>query len=145
MNITKNFTLEELTKSTTAKRLGIDNTPNEDQMFYLKKLANVLQKIRDEYGKPIIVTSGFRCEKLNKAVKGAKNSDHKYGAAADILSLSDSKEDNKILFDLIVKMATTDQIVLRQIINEYDYDWVHISINNEFNRRKKNEILHIVD
>lgn len=145
MNLTKNFTLEEFTKSSIAKNHKIDNTPNDTELFYLQELAYVLQKIRDEYQKPIIISSGFRCEKLNKIVKGAKNSDHRYGAAVDIHSLSDNKTDNKELFDLIVKMATTDQIVLRQIINEYDYDWIHISINNEFNKRKKNEILFIVD
>lgn len=144
MKLTKNFTLEEFIKSTTAKRLGINNTPNDDQLFYLQNLANELQKIRDEYGKPITISSGLRVEKLNKAVGGAKNSDHKFGAAADFHSLSDTKEDNKELWDVVMKLYKDGILNCRQIINEYDYDWIHISVNNEYNKRKHNEILHIV-
>lgn len=144
MQITKNFSIEEFTKSSTADRLNIDNTPTDTELFYLNELAHTLQKIRDEYQKPIIIDSAFRCEALNKVVGGAKNSDHKYGAAADIHSLSDSIQDNKELWNVILDMVQRDQIVLRQIINEYNYNWIHISINNEFNKRKKNEILHIV-
>ena len=149
MKLTKNFTLEELVKSTTAKRLGIDNTPNEDQLFYLKKLAEQLQIIRDEYGKPITVSSGLRVEKLNKAVGGAKNSDHKFGAAADFHSLSDTLEDNKELWNIIMKLYKDGQLACRQIIWEYGDqqkgpDWIHCSVNNEYNKFKNNEILHIV-
>lgn len=144
MLLTKNFTLEEFTKSVLAKNKGIDNTPNDVEEFYIKKLAEQLQKIRDAYKKPIIISSGFRSEKLNKAVGGAKNSDHRFGAAVDIHSLEDTYEANKELWDLILKMSTNKEIILRQIIDEYKLDWIHLSVNNEFNKRKDNEILHIV-
>lgn len=144
MKISENFTLEELYRSYTADSMGIDNKPNEkikNNLIILVK--EVLQPIRNEYGKPIIVSSGYRCEKLNKAVGGANNSDHKFGCAADIHTLSDSKEDNKKLFDLIVEMAKEGKIKCRQIINEFGYSWIHVSINNEYNTNKNNQILHI--
>lgn len=147
MNLTKNFTLEELTASSTAKRLKIDNTPSQKTVNYLQKLADLLQIIRNHYDKPITVGSAYRCEKLNKAVGGAVNSDHKYGCAADIHSLSDTLKDNKELYDLIVKLVNDGIIECRQIIWEYGNDngpdWVHISINNEYNSNKKNQIVRI--
>ena len=144
MKISNNFTLEELTASTTAKEKKIDNTPNDkikNNLIILVK--EVLQPIRNEYGKPIIVSSAYRCDKLNKAVGGAKNSDHKFGCAADIHTISDTKEDNKKLFDLIVEMAKAGRIHCRQIINEYGYNWIHVSINSEYNSHRDNQILHI--
>lgn len=143
MQLTKNFSKEEMINSITAKNLKIDNEPSAKDLEYLIKLADTLQKIRDEYGKPIIVTSGYRCPALNKAVGGASNSDHKFGAACDIRSVSNTKKDNKALFNLIVNMAGKGKIHLRQIIDEYNYSWVHVSINNEHNKEKHNEILHI--
>jgi uncharacterized protein YcbK (DUF882 family) len=102
-NLSKNFTYEELTHSTTAKRLKINNTPNDEEKGKLKKLAEtILQPIREKYGRPIVVTSGFRCVKLNLAVGGVKSSQHCKGEAADIRSVSDSVKDNKELFDLVL-------------------------------------------
>lgn len=143
MQLTKNFTLEELVESTSAKNLKIDNTPTDKDITYLKKLAFVLQQIRDEYGKPIVVNSAFRCPKLNKAVGGATNSDHKFGCAADIRCLANTKEGNRELFNLIVEMAKKQKIECRQIIDEYNYSWVHVAINNEYNSKKINQIVHI--
>ena len=142
--ISKNFTLEEFIKSTTAKNKKIDNTPSDTEIFYINKLAEQLQRIRDRYGKPIIISSGYRCDKLNRAVGGAKNSDHRFGAASDIHSLEDTYEANKELWDVIMSMYTEGELALRQIIDEYKLDWIHISVNNEFNKMKNNEILHIV-
>lgn len=138
MQLSKNFSKEELTNSITAKQLGISNEPDENAMFYLYQLADTLQKIRDEYGKPIVVNSAYRCPSLNKAVGGAANSDHKFGCAADIRSVGATKKENKALFNLIVNMAGKGTIHLRQIIDEYEYSWVHISINNEYNKEKHN-------
>lgn len=136
--------MEEFVKSTTAKNKKIDNTPGDTEIFYINKLAEQLQRIRDRYGKPIIISSGYRCDKLNRAVGGAKNSDHIFGAAADIHSVEDTYEANKELWDVIMSMYTEGELALRQIIDEYRLDWIHISVNNEFNKMKKNEILHIV-
>ena len=139
MKLTENFTLEELTYSATAKRLGIDNTPSEVVVSKLKTLCKtVLQPIRKKYGKSIVVTCGYRCPKLNKIVGGASTSDHIYGNAADIRSMSDTKADNKALFDLIVKMMVNREIQVKQIINEYGYDWIHVSYQDG-RTTKKNE------
>lgn len=141
MNLTKNFTLEELTASPTAKRLGIDNTPSTEELENIYKLAGVLQKIRDAFGRSIVVNSAFRCEKLNKAVGGASNSDHKFGCAADIESVGDKY--NKQLWNVINKLATNGEIELRQIIDEYGLSWIHISINNKYNDHRKNQVVYI--
>ena len=144
MQLSKNFSLAEMVASGTAKRMNIDNTPNEEVLGNLTKLAEeVLQPIRDAWGAPVIVSSAYRCPKLNKAVGGVTNSDHKFGCAADIHTLSDKVVDNKKLFDLIVKMAGDDKISCRQIIDEYGYNWIHVSINNKYNSKKKNQIVHI--
>lgn len=144
MQLSKNFSLAEMVASDTAKRMNIDNTPNEEVLGNLTKLAEeVLQPIRDAWGAPVVVSSAYRCPKLNKAVGGVTNSDHKFGCAADIHTLSDKVVDNKKLFDLIVKMAGDDKISCRQIIDEYGYNWIHVSINNKYNSKKKNQIVHI--
>ena len=120
----KYFTLKEMTKSDTAIRRRISNVPNEQEKQNIYQLVEkILDPLREAYGKPIIVSSGFRCEKLNTAVGGSKTSQHKTGQAADIRSLEDTREENKKLFDLIKKL----NLPFDQLINEYDYDWVHVS------------------
>lgn len=137
-----NFTYEEMIKSATASRLKINNIPNKQQKESLKKLAvDILQKIRDKYGKPLIVTSAFRCEKLNKAVGGVKTSQHCKGEAADIRTVSDTIKDNKELFEFIKQMIDNKEIVVGQLIDEYNYNWVHISLPRV--GKINNQILHI--
>lgn len=137
-----NFTYEEMVNSPTALRLKIDNTPNKQQKESLKKLAtDILQKIRDKYGKPLIVTSGFRCEKLNKAVGGVRTSQHCKGEAADIRTVSDSIKDNKELFEFIKQMIDKGEIKVGQLIDEYNYNWVHVSLPRI--GKTNNQILHI--
>ena len=81
------FTLDEFIHSDTADRLGIDNSPTCDAISNLDDLVtNVLDRLRSEWGRPIIVTSGYRCKELNAAVGGARNSQHLKGQAADIVS-----------------------------------------------------------
>lgn len=144
MNLTKNFTLEELTNSSTAKQKKLDNTPTKEVIENLTKLATtVLQPLREAFNAPIIVSSGYRSPKVNAAVGGATNSDHKFGAAADIRTVSDTVEDNKKLFNLAVKLANEGKIKCRQIIDEYNYNWVHLSINHSKNGTKNNQILHL--
>lgn len=117
----KYFTIEEMTKSSTAKANGIDNTPSEEGVLKLQKLIEaVLDPLREWYGKPIIVNSGYRCEALNKAIGGAKSSQHMLGEAADITV--GSKEENEKLFDYI-----KDNLEFDQLINESDFSWVHVS------------------
>lgn len=128
----KYFTINELTKSSTAQRLHINNNPTQEVKDNLDKLIdNVLDPLRELYGKPIIVNSGYRCTKLNKAIGGAKNSQHLVGQASDIRTVQNTKESNKELFDLI----KNSKLPFDQLINEYDYNWVHVSYSPR-NRRQ---------
>ena len=125
----KYFTIAELTKT---KYKNIDNTPNAEQRACLVRLVNnVLDPLREAYGRPIIVTSGFRCPKLNKAVGGASSSQHMLGQAADIRSKEDTPEENKKLFDLILKL----KLPFDQVINEFGYNWVHVSYGPRHRRK----------
>ena len=141
MQITKNFSLDEFVRSETATKYNIDNTPTQNVINNIVSLCGVLQKIRDRYGKPMHINSGYRCPKLNSKVGGSKTSQHMNGSAADI-SVGSTKE-NKELFDLIVKMANDKEIQFRQLIDEYGYKWVHLGINCSENSVKNNQILHL--
>lgn len=128
----KYFTIKELTKSDTALRYGIFNIPNKQQEQNLRKLVEtVLDPLREKYGKPIIVSSGFRCEKLNRIVGGARTSQHQTGEAVDIRSVQDTPEENKKIFDLILEL----NLPFDQLINEYNYDWIHVSCSDK-NRKQ---------
>ena len=132
----KFFTIKELTKSNEAKRNKINNVPTkQEEQNLIALVENILDPLREAYGKPIIVTSGYRCERLNKLVKGSKTSQHRYGQAADIRTVEDTKEENKKLFDLIQQL----NLPFDQLINEYDFDWVHIS----YSSRNRRQILNI--
>lgn len=128
----KYFTLKELTRSVTAKNKGIDNTPGEVEKNNLIALVeNVLDPLREAWGQPIIITSGYRCPALNRAVGGAAASQHVKGEAADIRTVSDTVEDNKALYELIKIL----NLPIDQCINEYGYDWIHVSYSPK-NRKK---------
>lgn len=117
----KHFTIEEMTESSTATAKGIDNTPSKDIEAKLQKLIEaVLDLLREWYGKPIIVNSGYRCEALNEAIGGSKTSQHCLGEAADITA--GSKEENEKLFNYI-----KDNLPFDQLINESDFSWIHVS------------------
>lgn len=133
----KYFTMNEMTASATAKRLGIPNVPTWREAENLRLLVdNVLDPLREAWGKPIIVTSGFRCRMLNNIVGGAYNSQHTTGMAADIRTLSDLPQDNEKLFDLAQEL----DLPFDQLIDEYAYNWVHISYSR-YSMRK--QVLHI--
>ncbi len=140
MRISDNFTLEEFIQSPTAEKYNIDNTPNEEVKNNIITLVkNILQTIRNEWNKPITVNSGYRCQALNDKVKGSKTSQHLTGDAADITT--GTQEGNKKLFHLIVDMAQQKKVVYGQLIDEYNYKWLHIS--NPIEGRKPNQDLHI--
>ena len=86
VRLTKSFTLAELIASNTAQRLRIDNTPDSEALRRLQGTAEMLQRIRDTLGHPVIVTSGYRGPVLNRAVGGVTSSDHMSGQAADIVA-----------------------------------------------------------
>lgn len=117
----KYFTIKEMTKSSTAKANGIDNTPSDEEIAKLQKLIEaVLDPLREWYGKSIRVNSGFRCEALNEAVGGSDTSQHRLGEAADITV--GTKKGNKKLFEYI-----KDNLPFDQLINESNFSWVHVS------------------
>lgn len=137
---TKNFSYDELIASSTAKRLGLDNTPGEEEKEKLRQLAeDILQPIRDAWKSPIIVNSAYRSEEVNKAVGGVKNSQHRLGEAADITI--GGKERNRKLFNFIYKLINQGKIKVGQLIDEYNYSWVHISLPRK--NKPNNQILHL--
>lgn len=129
-NISKHISYLEATLSPTGQRKGIDNTPTSEQLANMKLVAEkCFEPLREWYGKPIKINSFFRCALLNKAVGGAKNSQHAKGQAIDMSA--GTKQENKKLFDWCKANLTYDQI-----INEFDYSWVHISFTNGKNRKQ---------
>lgn len=142
--LSKNFTLEELTASVTAKKKGIDNTPSKEVKENLRILCRkILQPLRDLYGKPIRVGSGYRCPALNTAVGGVKNSDHMHGCAADITSMEDDFQHNAELFGFAVYAMRMGIITdVKQIIDEYNMNWIHISFQDG-RTAKRNQITFI--
>lgn len=131
MNQPKYFTLKEMINSNTAKSKGIDNTPTWSIVLNLLELVqNVLDPIREAYKKPIIVNSGYRCIELNRAVGSKDNSQHVLGLAADITV--GSREANKQLFEFIQSNIKEWD----QLINENNYQWIHISYNKNNNRKQ---------
>ncbi len=144
IKLSEHFTYEEMVASATAKRLGLSNAPDAKSLDNLKRLCqDVLEPLRVKWGRPIVVNSAYRSPAVNKAVGGAKNSDHRFGAAADIRTTTNTREDNRKLFNLAVRMANEGEIECRQIIDEYGYQWVHISINHADNSAKINQVLHL--
>ena len=132
MNLSRNFTLLELTKSDTAIRLGIDNQPNADQIDKLKMLCErVLQPVRDHFGR-VKVTSGFRSSELCVAIGSSANSQHAKAEAADFEVLG---VDNAEVADWIKMNCETDQLILEFYTpGEPNSGWIHASYV-EFNPR----------
>ena len=120
----KYFTLEELTKSETALSYGIDNTPPERFVPNLHRLMDYLDRVREAYGKPIRVSSGYRCYDLNRAVGGADDSQHKLGLAADLIV-----PDMEHLMAVIRKLGGFDQLIDER--PQGRGRWVHVSIAPE--------------
>ena len=125
MNLTRNFSLLELTKSDTAIRRGIDNNPNADQVEKLKLLCeNILQPVRDHFGR-VKVTSGFRSPELCAAIGSSINSQHARAEAADFECPG---VDNVELADWINKNLTYDQLILEFYTpGEPNSGWIHCS------------------
>ena len=132
----KYFTMGEMMRSTTAERKGIDNKCTKEDAVRLKALIeHVLDPLREAYGKPIVVTSGYRCPALNKAVGGSATSDHMRGCAADIHGTPNTKAENKRLFYLIQSL----NLDFDQLIDEKNFSWVHVSFRSF--RENRNQVL----
>ena len=132
MILSKNFTLQEFTKSVSAIRNDIDNSPNAEHIRNIQLLVKyVLQPLREGLNKPIRITSGYRSENLNKLIKGSKRSQHCKGQAADLQFKVDGVMNNKAIWDKVIELG----LPFDQMINEFNYSWIHISYNHEYNRK----------
>lgn len=138
MNLSENFSLGELTISETAKRKGIKNVPNAKQIEALKKLSeNVLQPIRNHFGIPIHISSGYRSTELNKSIGGAGTSQHCKGEAADI-DMDFTSVKNREIFDFIRTKIEFDQLIFEGGTPK-NPAWVHVSWNS--NGKQRNQVL----
>ena len=135
MKLSKNFSLKEMTKSQTALRRDIDNEPGDEEEANLQQLCEqVLQKVRDHFGKPVTVNSGYRSPELNKAIGGSTTSDHCKGMAADIEIPGVS---NYEIADWIKSNCEFRQLILEFYTPGVpDSGWVHVSYNYEENEKK---------
>lgn len=137
--VTMHFTMEELCASETAKKKGINNKPNAQQMINLVYLcAYVLEPLRMAMKEPIKIGSGFRCDALNKAVGGVYNSQHMKGQAADLCIDGDMKKGKK-WFEYIRKNLPFDQLILEH--NSKGSYWVHVSyVYPDFGKNRRQVI-----
>ena len=135
MRLSTNFTLEEFTRSQTAIRQNIDNTPTEEHSENLKLLCEmVLQPVRDHFG-PIAINSGYRGVVLNKTIGGSFKSQHCQGQAADIECPGTG---NRHVADWISDNCTFDQLILEFLTPGIpDSGWVHVSFNRGSNRMQR--------
>ena len=123
MNLTANFTLEELTRSDAAARNGWDNTPNEAEIENLKRLAMLLQQVKTAVGgKAVMINSGFRSKQVNDSVGSKDTSQHRLGCAADLRIPEMTPRQ-------VVEACIAAQVPFDQIILEFD-SWTHISVPN---------------
>ena len=135
MKLTENFSLNELTKSQTAERKGIDNTPSAEHQENLKSLCEmVLQPIRDHFGQVVSISSGYRSPELCVAIGSSTKSQHASGCAADFEIFGVS---NKELADWIDQNLDYDQLIL-EYWKESDPNsgWIHCSFNTQGNRKQ---------
>jgi len=132
MRLSKNFVLSEITRSNTAKRLGIDNEPTKKDLANLQRIVtNLLQPVRNHLG-PIRISSGYRSKELNRAIGGSNKSQHSKGEALDIQFWREGQMCNKEVYDWIIDNA----VEFDQMINEFDFSWIHISLKKSNNRRE---------
>lgn len=124
------FTIDELLRSDTAKAKGIVNQPTEAHRQNLEVLIQYLNKVREQYGKPIIISSGYRSEALNKAIGGAANSQHSKAEAADIVPATGGNLAE--IFYSIIEVGKFDQLIWE--VNAKGSRWVHVSHKASGNR-----------
>tara|TARA_Y100000592_G_scaffold26786_1_gene42458 strand:+ start:20391 stop:20846 length:456 start_codon:yes stop_codon:yes gene_type:complete len=132
MRLSKNFTLSEITKSNTATRLNIKNAPSQEHLNNMQMLIrDLIQPMRDALG-PIRISSGYRSPALNRAIGGSSKSQHCKGQAVDIQFFKKGEMCNKEIYDWVIK----EGIEFDQMINEFDYAWIHISLKDKENRKQ---------
>lgn len=141
MKLSKNLSLSEVTKSNTAQRRGIDNTPQDLHLANLKYLAEqVFQPIRDHFGVPIYISSGYRSLELNEAIGGSPRSFHSHGMALDL----DQDGRNQGVSNCDVFYFIKDNLPFTELIwefgDEYEPNWVHVAIAKGRENEKKIKI-----
>tara|TARA_B110000046_G_scaffold91518_1_gene99469 strand:- start:683 stop:1150 length:468 start_codon:yes stop_codon:yes gene_type:complete len=141
MRLSKNFVLSEIIRSNTARRLNISNAPNKEHLRSLQILIrDLIQPMRDALG-PIRISSGYRNPALNRAIGGSRKSQHCKGEALDIQFWKDGKMCNEEVYKWVIK----EGIEFDQMINEFDFAWIHISLKDKGNRRQVLEAYHDED
>ena len=132
MRLSDNFVLSEITRSNTAKRLGIDNGPNKEHLQNIQRIiTNLIQPMRDAIG-PIRISSGYRNPNVNRAIGGSTKSQHCKGEALDLQFWNDGQISNKEIYDWVLR----SDVEFDQMINEFDFAWIHISLTKEGNRKQ---------
>lgn len=130
MKLSNHLTLAEMIRSDSAKRLGISNQPTSEHLDNMKELAiNVFEPIREHFGVPIYISSGYRSEALNKAVKGSKSSQHCKGQAMDIDMDGSGLISNKDVFKYIRENLRFSQLIW-EFGDSNNPDWVHVSYDS---------------
>lgn len=140
MQISKHFSLAELTKSSTASRKNIDNTPDAEQIENLKAICeNILEPLREYYeGRPIMITSGFRSKALSEAIGSSANSQHCKGEAIDF---EIPGFDNRQVAAHIKNNFDYDQLISEYYITDIpDSGWIHVSYKKDGGNRKESLI-----
>jgi hypothetical protein len=132
MRLSAHFDLCEFTRSESAKREGVSNNPTPEHLENIKTLCEkVLEPIRAKFG-PVNISSGYRSADLNHFIGGSLNSDHCKGRAADIdMDGHGGEVTNKMIFDFI-----KDNLEIDQLINEFNYSWVHVGYRKGANRKQ---------
>ena len=138
MQISKHLSLAEVSRSETAKRRGISNTPSGEHLENFKKLAeNIFEPIREHFGVPIHISSGYRSKELNSAIGGSLSSQHCQGEAIDIdMDGSNSGVTNADIYNFIKDNLNFDQIIW-EFGNDTNPDWVHVSYESSGKQRKQ--------
>ena len=136
MKLSKNLSLAEVVRSETAKRLNIDNNPTKEHLDNLKAIAeNVFQPIRDHFNCPIHVSSGYRSEDLNRAIRGSKMSLHMKGCALDI-DMDFTNVSNTEVFNYIKDNLEFDTLIWEFNNEDGSPKWVHVSYIEGKNRKQ---------
>jgi zinc D-Ala-D-Ala carboxypeptidase len=138
MKISPHLNLAELTRSETAKRNGIDNTPTAEHLENFKLLADkIFEPIREHFKTPIFISSGYRSKELNALIKGSPSSQHCKGQAIDIdMDGGNGEVTNRMVFDFIKNKLDFDQLIW-EFGTDFNPDWVHVSYVKGKNRKQK--------
>ena len=132
MRLSKNFVLSEIIRSNTAKRLGISNEPTKEHLKNLQRIiTSIIQPMRDDIG-PIRISSGYRNPSLNRAIGGSISSQHCKGQALDLQFWDVGEMNNKTIYNWIIDSG----LEFDQMINEFDYSWIHLSLRKKDNRKQ---------